>query len=76
MISGLIAPLTNGNYNIMNAPNMYNLLISVLGGETKEKQAEIIELVKIHMGITFWNNFRDYVLRKFKLDSEMARLVS
>jgi len=64
------------NYSITNAPNQYNLMIAILTEQTKEEQLKTIEKIKIHMGISFWNQFREYVLRKFRIDSDMAKLVA
>lgn len=63
------------NYNITNAPNQYNLMIAMTE-QTKYDQLKTVEKRKIHMGITFWNSFREYVLRKFRIDSDMAKLVA
>ena len=64
------------NYSITNAPNQYNLMISILTEQTNEEQLKTVEKIKIHMGISFWNQFREYVLRKFKIDSDMVKLVA
>lgn len=64
------------NHELTNMPNLYNLLISIIITKKPEDAKEIIQLIKLNMGLTFHNNLKQYVMKKYALDHELVKMVS
>jgi hypothetical protein len=69
-----ILPMVS-NYNMVNMPNIYNLLIALLLLD-EPHNIDTIQLIRLHMGITFYDGFKQYVLKKYPLTHNLVRLVS
>ena len=64
------------NYDIVNVVNVFNFLISVLKVTRPEDHPTIMEDIKIQIGMTFFNKFREYVTRKFPFNHDYVKLVN
>lgn len=65
MFQSTITYLMNStNYGITNNNNMYNFMISVMETMNDEQKEKFIDNMKIHIGMTFYNNFKLYVFTK------------
>lgn len=54
------------NYGMVNLPNLYNLLISILSlSLCPEVKKEIVQLIKLHLGITIFTGLKQYALKKY-----------
>ena len=51
-------------YKITNVNNIYNCFIDVLQNSNDELKISIINSIKIHIGMTFYSGFKQYVFRK------------
>ena len=56
--------LGSSNYTIINYCNLFNLLIDILNHSTDEQIQQIINSIKINLGITIFNDFKTYLYRK------------
>jgi len=70
-ICSLIFP----NHQFQNMPNLYNLLISILLINDSDKKSEIIQLIKLNLGLTFYDGFRQYIIKKYPIDHDLVKLV-
>lgn len=52
------------NYGIVNTNNIYNHMFHTMESLSDEQNEKFIENMKIDIGMTFYNNFRIYVLTK------------
>ena len=52
------------NYKIQNINNVYNLIYDIIKLCDEEKKKEIGELIKKDIGMTFYNNFKLYLMKK------------
>jgi len=64
------------NYDIVNVVNVFNLLISILKITMPEDHPTIMEEIKIQIGMTFFNKFRVYLMKKFPIDHPYIKLVN
>ena len=65
------------NYSVINMPCLYNLFIYVLKElKNEDERDKFLEECRLQMGITFYDNFRAYVLKKYPYGHELARLVN
>lgn len=64
------------NYNIVNVVNVFNLIISILKITMPEDHPMIIEEIKIQIGMTFFNKFREYVQKKYPFNHDYVKLVN
>ena len=70
--------LSNTNYGVTNLPNMYNFILSVMDVSSEEQNVNIIDSLILHMGKSFFKDFRQYVFQKIPSSphlSLMNRLV-
>jgi hypothetical protein len=58
------------NYSIVNKNNIYNCFINILLDSDEETRKTIVKYIRLNIGMTFFNNLRDYIIRKFP-DSEI-----
>lgn len=64
------------NYSVSNMPNIYNLLISILSTNIEiDKKKEIVQLIKLHCGMTVYDGFKAYVMKKYAVDAEIVKLL-
>lgn len=56
--------LSNSNYGVANMPNIYNFIIAVLDICNDEQKKEVIDKIIIHIGKSFYKDFRLYVIEK------------
>jgi hypothetical protein len=57
--------LSSSNYGVANMNNIYNFILSILDiVETDEKKEEIMDSLILHLGKTFYKDFRAYVITK------------
>jgi hypothetical protein len=56
--------LSNSNYSVTNMNNLYNFLISVMDILTDEQNQAMIDSLILHLGKTFYKEFRLYIMTK------------
>ena len=56
--------LSNTNYGISNLNNMYNFIISIMDDATEEQNQHLIDSLILHLGRTFYKDFRIYIIQK------------
>lgn len=57
--------LSSSNYGITNMNNIYNFILSILDiAETDQQKEEIIDSLILHLGKTFYKDFRSYIITK------------
>lgn len=72
---GLYAIYNSFNYKVVNSPNLCNFIISVIDlTEDTQKKKKILENIKLHMGLSQFEEIRTYVNRKYNNDSEIRNL--
>lgn len=55
----------NTNYAYLNTNNIYNFIYEIIKKcESDEEKEEIKSLIKLHIGMSFYNNFISYCSRK------------
>lgn len=64
------------NHEYQNMPNLYNFLISIISTRKSEDVKQIIQQIKLHIGMTFLNGFKQYILKKYPLEHELVKMVS
>jgi hypothetical protein len=56
--------LSNSNYGVTNMNNLYNFLISLMDILTDEQNQGMIDSLILHLGKTFYKEFRLYIMTK------------
>ena len=56
--------LSNSNYSVTNINNMYNFIVSVMDDATEEQNQHLIDSLILHLGRTFYKDFRNYLIQK------------
>lgn len=56
--------LSNSNYGVTNMNNLYNFLISIMDILTDEQNQAMIDSLILHLGKTFYKEFRLYIMTK------------
>jgi hypothetical protein len=66
LTTGFISSYTKNlsNYSIINKNNLYNFFISLMEGMTAEQNEEFIKNMKINLGMTIYNQFKQYIFTK------------
>lgn len=59
------------NYSITNIVNVYNSFINILELVDEENKKKIIRIIKNNIGMTFYNDLRDYVNHKYSPNDEL-----
>lgn len=54
----------SSSYTVVNNNNMYNCFIAILMCSNDDMKRNIIDNIKIHIGLTFYNNLKIYIYRK------------
>lgn len=67
--------ISASSWSIQNTNNMYNLLFVVLDDIDEDyKRRKIITQVKIHCGMSFYNGFKDYCIKKLGMKHNIMEL--
>ncbi len=61
----------SSNYGVMNKPNLFNFIISIMKNVNNEEKTHIVEMLRLHLGITVYDNFKSYVRKKFPISHEI-----
>lgn len=56
--------LSNSNYGIANMHNLYNFIVSMMDISTEEQNNQMMDSLILHLGRTFYKDFRLYVMQK------------
>jgi len=56
--------LSNTNYGVTNMNNLYNFIISIMDTLTEDQNREMIDNLILHLGKTFYKDFRSYMITK------------
>jgi hypothetical protein len=67
--------LSNTNYGVSNMPNLYNFILSIMDNLTDEQNKELIDSLILHLGRSFYKEFRKYLIEKIP-DSKHLALVN
>jgi len=64
------------NYSITNQNNIYNFVVEVINMDDDFifKKA-VIQSIKTNIGMTFYENFKQYVMKKYPIDSNIVILL-
>ena len=72
---GISYLFSKSNYNLENENNIFNFIISILKiVRHEDDRKEMIQNMKLLIGNTFTNNFKNYLLRKYSSDHEFLKL--
>lgn len=52
------------NYNVINSPNMYNLLINTFELISDQDKPKFVQIIKINAGLKVFEDFKNYSYRK------------
>ena len=52
------------NYSVINVDNTYKFNIVTMETLSEEQKKKFIENMKLHMGLTYYEDFRMYICRK------------
>lgn len=63
------------NYSYINTNSLYNLLITILKSSNEEQQKDIIENIKINLGMAWFYSFKGYSLRKLPVHHYVVKLL-
>ena len=67
--------LSSSNYGVTNMNNLYNFIISVLDNLNDDQKKELIDSLILHLGKTFYKEFRSYLITKVP-DSKHLALIN
>ena len=56
--------LSSSNYGIANMHNVYNFIVSVMDILNDEQNQQLVDSLILHMGRTFYKDFRNYLINK------------
>jgi hypothetical protein len=62
--SALSYAMSSSNYSVMNMNNIYNFLVSIMDNNTEEQNQHMIDSLILHLGRTFYRDFRQYLIIK------------
>ena len=68
--------LSNSNHRICNVVNIYNFIIDILNNSSDDDRIDTVQSIKTHIGLTFFDDFRQYVMRKYPYDDAIVRLLN
>jgi|WetSurMetagenome_2_1015567.scaffolds.fasta_scaffold540394_1 hypothetical protein len=63
------------NHQMVNMPNIFNLLLGIMV-QRKEDASAVVQMIKLNMGLTFYESFRQYVIKKYPINHDLVLLVS
>jgi hypothetical protein len=63
------------NYSYINQNSLYNFIISILKICNEEQQKDIIEQLKLNLGMSWFYSFRTYALRKLNVKNYCVKLL-
>ena len=72
-ILGYIGSSTN--YSVTNVNNNYNFILSMMDLLPEDQRDELIDKMILHLGRTFYKNFRKYVIDKLP-NSEHLQVIN
>jgi hypothetical protein len=55
---------TTSNYSMMNMNNLFNFMITTMEMQTDENKTLFVQNMRINMGITVSDQFKQYVFKK------------
>jgi len=64
--------LSSSNYGVTNMHNLYNFIISILDNLNDEQKKELIDSLILHLGKTFYKDFRSYLITKVPNSKHLA----
>lgn len=66
--------LNYSNYTFANTSNLYNFIISIFKITNEEDHKDIIEALKIHLGMQIYENFKQYIFKKYNMNHQYIKL--
>ena len=63
------------NYSYISTHCLYNLLLSILKISNLEQQKEIIESIKVNLGMSWYYDFKHYCLRKLSVAHPVVQIL-
>ena len=67
--------LSNSNYGVTNMHNLYNFIISVMDiMENEEQKQELMDSLILHLGRSFYKDFRSYLILKVPNSKHLAMI--
>lgn len=75
-ITSGISLLSSTNHRVININNLHNFMLSILMNAEDEEKEEIIQLIKLHMGLTYYEQFKAYCTRKLKYHDPIIKLLN
>jgi hypothetical protein len=64
-----------GNYSYINTNSLYNLFIATLKSSSEDQQRDLIENIKINLGMSWFDSFKTYALRKLPINHYVVKLL-
>lgn len=71
-----LSTLTGGNYALQNMNNIFNFLISLMGRADDSERKRIINDIKLFIGMSFFESFKQYAYRKLNINNEILMSLS
>lgn len=56
--------IQSSGYNFVKDSNLFNFLISILQEVDEYSQKTILDLIKLHLGLTTYSSFKSYAYKK------------
>lgn len=63
------------NYTYINQHSLFNFIIYVLKISNEEQQRDIIQQIKINLGLSWYYSFKTYALRKLSVSNYVVKLL-
>lgn len=73
-VTSAVSSITN--YKVQNINNIYNLLISIISRSNEAERKKILEDIRVTVGLTFYNDFKNYIFKKYPIEHELVKLVA
>ena len=75
-IASGVTLLSSTNHRIVNVNNVYNFIIDIMNSSNYDDRLIIIQSIKIHIGLTFYSDFKAYCNKKLLYDDPIVKMMN
>lgn len=75
-IASGVTLLSSTNHRIVNINNIYNFIIDIMKDGCEDDKLIIIQSIKIHIGLTFYCDFKAYCNKKLIYDDPIVKMMN